>query len=78
MNSGPKLAVLGTENFYADLLSQIGGQRVIATSLLNDPNTDPHAFEASPKAAIATPHTAMDKNTAMVDEAIASPKPASR
>lgn len=53
VSSGPKLAVLGTENFYADLLSQIGGQRVAATSLLNDPNTDPHAFEASPKAAVA-------------------------
>lgn len=51
VSSGPVLAVLGTENFYADLLSQIGGQRVAATSLLNDPNTDPHAFEASPKAA---------------------------
>lgn len=49
---GP-LAVLGTENFYADLLTQIGGSRVKATSLLNDPNADPHAFEASPKAAAA-------------------------
>jgi zinc/manganese transport system substrate-binding protein len=43
--------VLGTENFYADLLTQIGGARVSATSLLNDPNADPHAFEASPSAA---------------------------
>jgi zinc/manganese transport system substrate-binding protein len=45
--------VLGTENFYADLLAQIGGIRVSATSLLNDPNADPHAFEASPSAAAA-------------------------
>jgi zinc/manganese transport system substrate-binding protein len=49
--SGPAIAVLGTENFYADLLAQIGGPRAKATSLLNDPNTDPHEFEASPKAA---------------------------
>jgi zinc/manganese transport system substrate-binding protein len=47
--SGPPLAVLGTENFYADLLTQIGGQRVTVASLLNDPNTDPHAFESSPQ-----------------------------
>jgi zinc/manganese transport system substrate-binding protein len=49
VGSGPPLAVLGTENFYADLLNQIGGQRVTATSLLNDPNADPHAFESSPR-----------------------------
>ena len=50
---GTPIAVLGTENFYADLLSQIGGSRVAATSLLNDPNTDPHSYEASPLAAAA-------------------------
>ena len=43
------IAILGTENFYADLLAQIGGARVSATSLLNDPNADPHAFESSPQ-----------------------------
>src|SRR5450631_1924629 len=47
------IAVVGTENFYADLLSQIGGARVSATSLLNDPNADPHAFESSTQAAVA-------------------------
>lgn len=48
---GSPIAVLGTENFYADVLTQVGGSRVSATSLLNDPNTDPHSFEASPQAA---------------------------
>jgi len=52
-SGGAPIAVLGTENFYADLLSQIGGSRVSATSLLNDPNADPHSFEASPQAAAA-------------------------
>ena len=47
VDSGPALAVLGTENFYADLLVQIGGTRVQATSFINDPNADPHAFESS-------------------------------
>jgi zinc/manganese transport system substrate-binding protein len=51
VDSGPPLAVLGTENFYADLLAQIGGVRVTVTSLLNDPNADPHAFESSPRGA---------------------------
>ena len=51
VDSGPPLAVLGTENFYADLLTQIGGSRVASTSLINDPNADPHAFESSPQSA---------------------------
>jgi zinc/manganese transport system substrate-binding protein len=45
---GPPMKVIGAENFYADLLSQVGGSRVEASSLLNDPNADPHAFESSP------------------------------
>lgn len=49
--TGAPIPVLGAENFYADLLSQVGGSRVVATSLLNDPNADPHSFEASPQAA---------------------------
>jgi zinc/manganese transport system substrate-binding protein len=49
--SGPPITVLGTENFYADLLAQIGGSRVSASSILNDPNADPHEYEASPAAA---------------------------
>jgi zinc/manganese transport system substrate-binding protein len=49
IDSGPPLAVIGTENFYANLLGQIGGPRVRATSFLNDPNADPHEFESSPQ-----------------------------
>src|SRR5438132_7519956 len=44
---GAAIPVLGTENFYADLLTQIGGTRVTVPSILNDPNADPHEFEAS-------------------------------
>jgi zinc/manganese transport system substrate-binding protein len=50
-DSGPAIAVLGTENFYADLLTQIGGSRVKASSILNDPNADPHEYDASPQTA---------------------------
>src|SRR2546428_156099 len=51
VSSGPPISVLGTENFYADLLAQIGGARVSASSILNDPSADPHEYEASPGAA---------------------------
>lgn len=45
------IAVLGTENFYADLLAQVGGTKVTVSRILDDPNADPHAFEASPRTA---------------------------
>ena len=50
-SSGAPIPVLGAENFYADLLAQIGGSRVAASSILSDPSADPHAYEASPAAA---------------------------
>ncbi|WP_249213126.1 MULTISPECIES: zinc ABC transporter substrate-binding protein [unclassified Tatumella] len=39
---------IGIENQYADVISQIGGKYVDVTSIISDPNTDPHTFEASP------------------------------
>src|SRR5213593_1676812 len=51
VTAGAPIAVLGAENFYADLLAQIGGSRVTASSILSDPSADPHEYEASPAAA---------------------------
>src|SRR5580700_10808672 len=42
---------IGAENEYADVLSQIGGSYVHVSSILDNPNTDPHTFEASPSVA---------------------------
>ena len=42
---------VGAENEYADVMSQIGGQYVHVSSVLNNPNTDPHTFESSPSVA---------------------------
>jgi zinc/manganese transport system substrate-binding protein len=39
---------VGAENEYANVLSQVGGQYVHVSSILDNPNTDPHTFEASP------------------------------
>src|SRR6266540_3501415 len=39
------LPVLAVENFYANLVQQIGGQCVSVTTILNDPDADPHEFE---------------------------------
>jgi zinc/manganese transport system substrate-binding protein len=55
--SAPALAdpvkVVAAENFYGDLVSQIGGANVAVTSILSNPDDDPHLFEASPATAIA-------------------------
>jgi zinc/manganese transport system substrate-binding protein len=45
--------VVAAENFYGDLASQIGGANVAVTSILSNPDDDPHLFEASPDTAKA-------------------------
>ncbi len=42
---------IGAENEYANVVAQIGGRYVHVSSILNDPNTDPHTFESSPRVA---------------------------
>ena len=41
------ISAVGAENEYANVLSQIGGRYVHVSSILDNPNTDPHTFEAS-------------------------------
>ena len=45
------LSVVAAENFYGDVVKQLGGAHVSVTSILNNPDQDPHLFEASPKTA---------------------------
>lgn len=40
-----KLQVAAAENVYGDIASQIGGPHVSVTSILTNPNADPHLFE---------------------------------
>ena len=49
--STAKIAAIGAENEYADVIAQVGGKYVQATAIMSDPNTDPHTFEASPAVA---------------------------
>lgn len=44
---------VGAESQYADVLAQVGGRYVSVTSVLDNPSTDPHAYEASPRVARA-------------------------
>jgi zinc/manganese transport system substrate-binding protein len=42
---GAPVRVLAVENFYASLANQIGGQCVQTTTILSDPDADPHEFQ---------------------------------
>jgi len=50
-NATTVISAVGAENEYANVLGQIGGRYVRASAVLDNPNTDPHTFEASPKVA---------------------------
>ncbi|MGO9005071.1 MAG: metal ABC transporter solute-binding protein, Zn/Mn family [Beijerinckiaceae bacterium] len=47
------IAVVAAENFYGDVAKQIGGDDVKVTSILSNPDEDPHLFEVSPSVARA-------------------------
>jgi zinc/manganese transport system substrate-binding protein len=45
--------VVAAENFWGSLVSQIGGSHVSVTSIITDPNTDPHEYQSNDSDAIA-------------------------
>jgi zinc/manganese transport system substrate-binding protein len=47
------IQVVAAENFWGSLISQLGGTHVNVTSIVSDPNTDPHEYESNPNDAIA-------------------------
>ena len=47
------LSIVAAENFYGDVAGQIGGSDVAVTSILSNPDVDPHLFEVSPSVARA-------------------------
>lgn len=49
----PRIPVVAAENFYGDVAEQLGGDRVSVTSIISDPNVDPHAYETNAKDAAA-------------------------
>ncbi|WP_250865510.1 metal ABC transporter solute-binding protein [Caballeronia sp. INSB1] len=54
-----RVPVVAAENFYGDVIRQLGGDHVQVTSILSNPDEDPHLFEASPKTARALQHAAL-------------------
>jgi zinc/manganese transport system substrate-binding protein len=50
------LQIVAAENFYGDVIKQLGGTHVKVTSILSNPDQDPHLFEADPRTARALAH----------------------
>jgi zinc/manganese transport system substrate-binding protein len=44
---GGRIFAVGAESEYANVIQQVGGEYVQVSAILSNPNTDPHAFEAS-------------------------------
>jgi zinc/manganese transport system substrate-binding protein len=42
------LNVVAAENFWGSLAGQLGGRQVRVTSIVSDPNADPHEYETNP------------------------------
>jgi zinc/manganese transport system substrate-binding protein len=42
-----KLQIVAGENFWGSLVSQLGGNRVHVSSIVSDPNADPHEYEST-------------------------------
>lgn len=47
-NVSTAINVVAGENFWGSLASQLGGSKVDVTSIVTDPNADPHEYESSP------------------------------
>ena len=42
---GTKINVVAAENFWGSIAAQLGGSKVAETSIITNPNTDPHSYE---------------------------------
>ena len=50
--SSSTINVVAAENFYGDIVKQLGGSHVSVTSIISDPNVDPHQYESNAQTAI--------------------------
>ena len=48
-----RVAVIASTNVWGDIARRIGGDRVDVTSVISDPDQDPHSYEADPQNQLA-------------------------
>jgi zinc/manganese transport system substrate-binding protein len=59
VTAASRIVVVAAENFYGDIVGQIGGDHVAVTSIITDPNVDPHEYETSAKDAAAVANASL-------------------
>ncbi|HUH97267.1 MAG TPA: zinc ABC transporter substrate-binding protein [Anaerolineales bacterium] len=52
-NNAGTISVVAAENFYGDIVQQLGAGHVSVVSILSDPNVDPHEYESSVQDGVA-------------------------
>ncbi len=51
--SGKTVTIVAGENFWGNVASQIGGNKVTVTSIISDPTADPHLYESDARDSLA-------------------------
>jgi zinc/manganese transport system substrate-binding protein len=80
-SGAPTIAVVAAENFYGNIVQQLGAGHVSVVSILSDPNIDPHEYESSVQNGIAVSNAQLviqngdDYDTWMEKLLAASPNP---
>ncbi len=46
--SSPTLTVVAAENFWGSIVKQLAGSKATVSSIITNPSTDPHSYEAKP------------------------------
>ncbi len=46
LSAGKQIQIVAAENFWGSLIQQLGGTHVNVTSIVTDPNADPHEYES--------------------------------
>jgi zinc/manganese transport system substrate-binding protein len=46
--SSTKIAVVAAENFWGSMATQLGGEHATVTSIIDNPDADPHSYEPTP------------------------------
>jgi zinc/manganese transport system substrate-binding protein len=58
-SSSGKLQVAAAENFWGSIAAQLGGTRVAVSSIIVNPNTDPHSYEPTASDAVTIARSRM-------------------
>ena len=63
------VAVVAAENFWGNIAAQVGGSHAHVTSIVSDPSSDPHQYEATARDSAAVSNARLVIETGLGDDA---------